>query len=120
MALADLTRASQYPNRNYPKIFDDAAVGAEAKKLFNEANVMLNHLITTRKLTASAVVHIWPANSVGDDIEVYADESRSQVVGRFHALRQQSQVALPSRRSTRVCFANGLLCRKRRWSPTWR
>ncbi len=53
---------------------------------------MLNTLITTRKLTASAVVHIWPAHSVGDDLEVYADESRSQVVGRFHGLRQQSQV----------------------------
>lgn len=75
----------------YPQIFDDATVGAEAKKIFAEANAMLKDLISSRKLTASAIVTIWPANSVGDDIEVYADESRSQVLGVFHGLREQSQ-----------------------------
>lgn len=81
----------KYPNRNYPKIFDDATVGAEAKKLFNEATAMMKELIDKKKLKGSAIVTIWPAHSVGDDIEVYADESRAQVIGKFHSLRQQGQ-----------------------------
>jgi 5-methyltetrahydrofolate--homocysteine methyltransferase len=81
----------KYPNRNYPKIFDDAAVGAEAKKLFDEANVLLKEFIKSKKLRASAIVAIWPANSVEDDILLFGDETRKDVVGRFHGLRQQAQ-----------------------------
>jgi 5-methyltetrahydrofolate--homocysteine methyltransferase len=58
----------KYPNRNYPKIFDDATVGAEAKKLFDEANVMLQQYIRNKQLRATAVVHIWPANSAGQKL----------------------------------------------------
>jgi 5-methyltetrahydrofolate--homocysteine methyltransferase len=81
----------KYPNRNYPKIFDDATVGAEAKRLFTEATKLMNDLVKSKKLRGSAIIEIWPANSVGDDIELYSDETRKTLVGKFHTLRQQNQ-----------------------------
>ena len=78
---------------SYPKILHDAEKGAEAKKLFDDANAMLDDLIAEGKLTAKAVLGLFPANSVGDDIEVYTDESRSQVLTRFYNLRQQQKKA---------------------------
>ncbi|KAI3432427.1 hypothetical protein D9Q98_003981 [Chlorella vulgaris] len=81
----------RYPNRGYPKIFNDETVGGEAKKLFDEANEMLQDIIAGKKLRLCGIVGIFPANSVGDDIEVYADESRGEVVARFHGLRQQAE-----------------------------
>jgi len=59
----------------YPAILDDAIVGTEARKLFDDANRMLDQLIAEHWLTARAVFGLWPANSVGDDIEVYACET---------------------------------------------
>jgi 5-methyltetrahydrofolate--homocysteine methyltransferase len=100
---------------HYPEILDDAVVGEQARKLFADAQAMLTRLIqadaTARasshkpgkngsqsaignqqsKITASAVYGLFPANSVGDDIEVYADESRAKVIQTFHMLRQQMQ-----------------------------
>ncbi len=81
----------KYPNRNYPKIFDDVTVGAEAKKLFDEANAMLRDFIKNKKLRASAIVSIWPAASRGDDIVVFANEERKEVTGHLRGLRQQGQ-----------------------------
>jgi 5-methyltetrahydrofolate--homocysteine methyltransferase len=87
----------KYPNRNYPKIFNDENVGFEAKKLFDEALAMLKDLIDNKKLTARAVVGIFPANTVNDDdIEMYAPESdgdrmNATVIGTFRTLRQQSE-----------------------------
>lgn len=85
----------KYPNRNYPKIFNDETVGPEAKKLFDEAQVMLNDIVKNRKVTARAVVGIFPANSVGeDDIEIYApeaDSSRGEPIATFRTLRQQAE-----------------------------
>jgi 5-methyltetrahydrofolate--homocysteine methyltransferase len=81
----------KYPNRNYPKIFNDKTVGAEAKKLFDEANVMLKDLIDNKKLKGSAIVTIWPAHSEGDDIIIYEDEAREKPKGKFFGLRQQNQ-----------------------------
>merc|ERR1712217_197688 len=78
-----------YPNRDYPSIFNDARVGEEAKKLFAEAKEMLDWIVKEDILKASGVVGIWPANSVGDDIEVYANENRDKVVCKFYGLRQQ-------------------------------
>jgi len=60
----------RYPNRGYPKIFNDEAVGKEAKKLFDEANAMLRKIIDEKLLQARGIFGIYPANSVGDDIEV--------------------------------------------------
>jgi len=74
----------------YPSIFEDEKVGIEARKLFDDANKLLDKIITEELLTANAVFGIFPANSVGDDIEVYTDESRHGVITVFHTLRQQS------------------------------
>ncbi len=73
----------------YPKILDDEVVGKAARDLFEDAQKMLARIIDERWLTANAVVGLFPANSVGDDIEVYADESRAKLLKRFHFLRQQ-------------------------------
>jgi 5-methyltetrahydrofolate--homocysteine methyltransferase len=80
-----------YPNRKFPKIFNDANVGAEAKRLYDEAVVMLNEMATNSSLTGKAITAIFPANADGDDIVVYADEERKTEVTRFHTLRQQTE-----------------------------
>lgn len=81
----------KYPNRGYPKIFNDETVGAEAKKLHTDALKMLDDLVNKRSLTAKGVVGIWPANSVGDDIEVYSKDGSGELQGIFHSLRQQEE-----------------------------
>jgi 5-methyltetrahydrofolate--homocysteine methyltransferase len=73
----------------YPQIFDDPAVGSKAKELFDDARKLLDQIVSQELLTARGVYGFFPANSVGDDIEVYADESRSKVLTVFHTLRQQ-------------------------------
>ncbi|KAJ1727324.1 hypothetical protein LPJ61_004631 [Coemansia biformis] len=81
----------KYPNRGYPKLFNDATVGEEARRLFDEAQTMLRDLIGNRRIRASAIVSILPANARGDDIVVYADESRSEEAGVYYGLRQQAE-----------------------------
>ncbi|KAA3658102.1 MAG: methionine synthase, partial [Calditrichaeota bacterium] len=75
----------------YPKIFEKEGVGTEAKHLFDDANKLLDDIIANALLTAKGVAGFFPANAVGDDIELYRDESRSEVLATFHTLRQQSQ-----------------------------
>ncbi len=75
----------------YPAILEDPVVGAKAKELFDDAQGLLKEILDNRLLTAKAVYGLFPANSVGDDIEVYRDESRSEVLATFHALRQQHE-----------------------------
>ncbi len=75
----------------YPRLLEDEIIGTEAKKLFNDAQEMLQTLIEEKWLTAKAVVGIWPANAVGDDIELYAEDG--SLMDRFHMLRQQAQFA---------------------------
>ncbi|MGZ5303079.1 MAG: methionine synthase, partial [Bacteroidia bacterium] len=75
----------------YPAIFNDEFVGKEAKQLFDDAQVILNKIIDGKLLKAQAVIGLFPANQIeGDSIEIYADESRDEVVTTFHMLRQQS------------------------------
>ncbi len=76
-------------NGLYPEIFDDPQVGAEARKLFDDAQAMLRRMIDGRWVQANAVFGFWPANSAGDDVEVYTDETRVQVLHTFRFLRQQ-------------------------------
>lgn len=76
---------------SYPKIFDDKYVGIEAKKLYDDAQVLLNKIVKENLLQANGVIGFWPANSVGDDIELYTDETRTQLLTRIHTLRQQSE-----------------------------
>jgi 5-methyltetrahydrofolate--homocysteine methyltransferase len=84
----------KYPNRGYPKIFDDATVGAEARRLFDDAQAMLRDIVAGGWLEARGVVGIFPANSVGDDVEVYDpadDAGRAVAVEKFCMLRQQAE-----------------------------
>ncbi len=74
---------------HYPAILQDPAVGAAARSLFADAERMLSTIVSERLLGARAAFGFWPANSVGDDIEVYADESRTGVLTVIHTLRQQ-------------------------------
>lgn len=75
----------------FPRILEDPVVGEEATKLYEDANNMLDQLIAEKWLECKAVIGFWPANRVGDDIEVYTDDSRNEVRARFHTLRQQTQ-----------------------------
>ncbi|HTZ22082.1 MAG TPA: methionine synthase, partial [Opitutaceae bacterium] len=75
----------------YPDLLTDAKVGVEATKLFNDAQKLLARIVAEKRFTAKAVIGFWPANAVGDDIEVYADEQRSRVLTTFHCLRQQQE-----------------------------
>jgi len=75
----------------YPRILHDEVVGEEAKRLFADANAMLDRLSAHKSLTPRGVVGIFPANRVGDDIEIYRDESRREVIAVSHHLRQQTE-----------------------------
>jgi 5-methyltetrahydrofolate--homocysteine methyltransferase len=73
----------------YPRIFDDPERGEAARKLYDDAQELLDRIIRDKLLSARDVRGIWPAASEGDDIIVYADESRTVELCRLHALRQQ-------------------------------
>jgi 5-methyltetrahydrofolate--homocysteine methyltransferase len=73
----------------FPDILDDPRQGEEARKLFDDANRMLDRILREKLLTANGVAGIFPANSVGDDIEVYSDDSKSHIIARFINLRNQ-------------------------------
>jgi len=73
----------------YPKILNDEIVGEEAGRLFADAQAMLKQIIDEDWLKARAVIGFFPANSTGDDIEIYADDDRSEVKAVLHHLRQQ-------------------------------
>ncbi|WP_339724918.1 methionine synthase [uncultured Paraglaciecola sp.] len=75
----------------YPRILQDEVVGKEAQNLFDDAQVMLKTLCNNPKLKASGVMGIFPANRVQDDIQIYSDESRSEVAYVAHHLRQQTE-----------------------------
>ena len=75
----------------YPRILEDAVVGAAARDLFANAQQLLQQIISQRQLTAHAVYGFWPAASDGDDIVLFTDDSRRQEAARFPMLRQQWQ-----------------------------
>jgi 5-methyltetrahydrofolate--homocysteine methyltransferase len=79
----------------FPQILEDAVVGEEATSLYKDALIMLDRIINEKLLTARAIVGLFPANSITgeDDIEIYADDSRSEVRTTFHTLRQQGSKA---------------------------
>jgi 5-methyltetrahydrofolate--homocysteine methyltransferase len=73
----------------YPEILTDIDRGPAATKLFEEANELLDRIIGDKLLSAAGVARIWPAQAVGDDVELYDSEARDRSVGRIHTLRQQ-------------------------------
>ncbi|MCG6200084.1 methionine synthase [Psychromonas antarctica] len=79
----------------YPRILDDEVVGEEASRVFNDALEMLDIVEAQGEISANGIVGIFPANSIGDDIEIYADESRTEIIQVGHHLRQQSEKKAP-------------------------
>ncbi|HTX71150.1 MAG TPA: vitamin B12 dependent-methionine synthase activation domain-containing protein, partial [Thermoleophilia bacterium] len=77
----------------YPDLLKDPTVGAEATRLYDDARKLLARIVAEKRYTAKAVVAFWPANAVGDSVELYADEARSRIVAHFHFLRQQQEKA---------------------------
>jgi 5-methyltetrahydrofolate--homocysteine methyltransferase len=74
----------------YPRIFEHKEWGAQAHQLFTEANALLDRIIEKKQITARGVYGFFPANAVGDDVELYTDSTRTKVMQRFHFLRQQA------------------------------
>ncbi len=75
----------------FPKIFDDPKIGREARKLYDDAQILLDNIIKNNLLKAKVVIGFFPANSINDDIEIYTDETRTKVLITFHTLRQQQE-----------------------------
>jgi len=75
----------------YPRILQDATVGPRARELFEDAQQLLKQIVDGQLLKARAVMGLFSANRVGDDIELYTDENRTQVLAVFHTLRQQAE-----------------------------
>jgi 5-methyltetrahydrofolate--homocysteine methyltransferase len=78
---------------SYPKILDDAVVGVEARKVFDDAQAMLKRVIAGKWMKANGVFGLFPANSVnnGEDIEIYSGDQRDRVLMTWHNLRQQNK-----------------------------
>jgi 5-methyltetrahydrofolate--homocysteine methyltransferase len=75
----------------YPDLLNNPASGEAARKLWADAQAMLDRIELEKWLAASGVCGLFPASAAGDDIEVYADETRARVAARLHCLRQQSE-----------------------------
>jgi 5-methyltetrahydrofolate--homocysteine methyltransferase len=75
----------------YPAIFDDPEIGKQARELFDDAQELLDRIVAKNLLTARGLFAFWPANSVGDDVDLYVDETRTQKLATFYFLRQQMQ-----------------------------
>jgi 5-methyltetrahydrofolate--homocysteine methyltransferase len=74
----------------YPRIMDHPEHGGQATQIFNEANALLDRMVEEKPITARGVYGLFPASAVGDDVELYTDETRGTVLTRFHFLRQQA------------------------------
>jgi 5-methyltetrahydrofolate--homocysteine methyltransferase len=87
----------KYPNRGYPKVFNDETVGEQAKNLFADAQQLLETILKSSSLEARGIVGFYPANSTeDDDIIIYSDESRKVELGRLRTLRQQAENDSPA------------------------
>ena len=75
----------------YPAIFDDPKIGKQARELFGDAQELLERIAAKDLLIPRGVYALWPANAVGDDVHVYADEGRTEKIATFYFLRQQMQ-----------------------------
>ena len=75
----------------YPAIFDDPTIGKQARELFDDAQKLLDQIVAENSFTARGVFAFWPANSGGDDVDLYVDETRKEKLATFYFLRQQMQ-----------------------------
>jgi 5-methyltetrahydrofolate--homocysteine methyltransferase len=78
-------------NGKYPAIFKDPVKGTEARKLFDDAQKMLDEMVLKKMILAKGAIGFYPCNSSGDDIEIYADEKRSTTIATFRFLRNQQK-----------------------------
>jgi 5-methyltetrahydrofolate--homocysteine methyltransferase len=74
----------------YPRIFEHEGQGEQARQIFTDANTLLDRIVKENLITARGVYGFFPASAVGDDVELYTDDERGQVLERFHFLRQQA------------------------------
>lgn len=81
----------KYPNRGYPKLFNDPAIGEEAKRVFADAQAMLKKVIDGDLLQAHGEVAFYPANSCGDDIKIYNNHKEKKTIATLYGLRQQAE-----------------------------
>jgi 5-methyltetrahydrofolate--homocysteine methyltransferase len=75
----------------YPRILDDERQGEQARQLFTEANALLDRIVAEKLITARGVYGFFPAAAAGDDVDLYTDSTRTNILERFHFLRQQTQ-----------------------------
>uniref|UniRef100_A0A1X7U4P4 Methionine synthase n=1 Tax=Amphimedon queenslandica TaxID=400682 RepID=A0A1X7U4P4_AMPQE len=94
----------KYPNRGYPKIFNDKDVGAEAKRTFDDAQVLLNRIIKEKLLIARGVVGIFKAVRDGDDIKILSEENTT--IATLYGLRQQVEKASMSTTGPYMCLSD--------------
>jgi 5-methyltetrahydrofolate--homocysteine methyltransferase len=78
-------------NGKYPAIFEDPVKGVEARKLFDDAQKMLDEMVSKNMILAKGAIGFYPCNAAGDDIEIYSDEKRSKTVATFRFLRNQQK-----------------------------
>jgi 5-methyltetrahydrofolate--homocysteine methyltransferase len=78
-------------NGKYPAIFEDPVKGEEARKLFDDAQRMLDEIVLKKMITARGAIGFYPCNSSGDDVEIYSDEKRSKTIATFRFLRNQQK-----------------------------
>ncbi len=90
----------------YPAIFEHPEKGKEAKKLYDDGKAMLQRIIDEKRLQAKAVIGFYPANSTGESVELYKDENRSELIGTFHHLRQQSEKYLNNKKDYLLSLAD--------------
>jgi 5-methyltetrahydrofolate--homocysteine methyltransferase len=74
----------------YPRILEHAEQGVQARQLFTEGNALLDRIIDKNLIAARGVYGFFPANAIGDDVELYTDDTRGKLLERFHFLRQQA------------------------------
>jgi cobalamin-dependent methionine synthase I/REP element-mobilizing transposase RayT len=99
----------------YPAIFEDSKIGKQARELFDDAQKLLDQIVAKNLLTARGVHAFWRANSVGDDVDIYADDGRMEKVVTFYFLRQQMQK--PAGQFNH-CLADFISPQSARTSPT--
>jgi len=100
----------------YPRIMDDEVVGEQARSLFKDANDMLDDLEKSGSLQPLGVIGLFPANRVGDDIEIYTDETRKELLTTSCHLRQQTETRTPCGQVLR-CRAGTFHTHKRNTTP---
>ena len=90
----------------YPDAFDYPEGGEEARRVWNDAQKVLDELEQNHKLNPSGIMGIFPANSVGDDIEIYQNADRTLVAGKVYNLRQQSERGRNSKSPYNLCLSD--------------